>query len=200
MTDYNPERSFGFLLYDAARLLRRDFDRRARSLGLTRAQWSVLAHLKRNEGSKQAAVADTLELEPITLAYDEMGKKVAAADYLIAVQYFQLLARQIAEFMKEYDVLLTPTLGSPPLPLGSFAPTPEDPLVLGVASAFVPFTPICNATGQPAMSVPLYWNTEGLPIGTHFIGRYGDEATLYRLASQLEQARPWANRRPPASA
>lgn len=67
MTDYDPERSFGFLLYDAARLLRRDFDRRARSLGLTRAQWSVLAHLKRNEGSKQAAVADTLELEPITL-------------------------------------------------------------------------------------------------------------------------------------
>jgi DNA-binding MarR family transcriptional regulator len=67
MSDYNPERSFGFLLYDAARLLRRDFDRRARSLGLTRAQWSVLAHLKRNEGSKQAAVADTLELEPITL-------------------------------------------------------------------------------------------------------------------------------------
>jgi MarR family transcriptional regulator, transcriptional regulator for hemolysin len=67
MTDYNPERSFGFLLYDAARLLRRDFDRRARSLGLTRAQWSVLAHLMRNEGSNQAMVADTLELEPITL-------------------------------------------------------------------------------------------------------------------------------------
>ncbi|HWA41901.1 MAG TPA: MarR family transcriptional regulator [Hypericibacter adhaerens] len=67
MSDYNPERSFGFLLYDAARLLRRDFDRRARSLGLTRAQWSVLAHLKRNEGLRQAAVADTLELEPITL-------------------------------------------------------------------------------------------------------------------------------------
>ncbi|QEX16898.1 MarR family transcriptional regulator [Hypericibacter terrae] len=67
MTGYNPERSFGFLLYDAARLLRRDFDRRARSLGLTRAQWSVLAHLKRNEGSNQASVADTLELEPITL-------------------------------------------------------------------------------------------------------------------------------------
>jgi DNA-binding MarR family transcriptional regulator len=67
MTGYNPERSFGFLLYDAARLLRRDFDRRARSLGLTRAQWSVLAHLKRNEGSNQATVADTLELEPITL-------------------------------------------------------------------------------------------------------------------------------------
>ena len=67
MTTYNPDRSLGFLLYDAARLMRRDFDRRARSLGLTRAQWSVLAHLVRKEGSRQAAIADTLEIEPITL-------------------------------------------------------------------------------------------------------------------------------------
>jgi amidase len=99
--------------------------------------------------------------------------------------------------MNDYDLLLTPTLGSPPLKLGSFASTPENPLAgMQVATEFVPFTPICNITGQPAMSVPLYWNTEGLPIGTHFIGRYGDEATLFRLASQLEQARPWAHRRP----
>lgn len=140
------------------------------------------------------------ELEPITLAYDQVGQEVRAADYLVAVQYFQLLARQVAEFMKRYNVLLTPTLGSPPLPLGSFVPTPEDPLVNGIASTFVPFTPISNATGQPAMSVPLFWNAEGLPIGTHFVGRYGDEATLFRLASQLEQARPWANRLPPLSA
>jgi amidase len=139
------------------------------------------------------------ELEPITVAYNEEGKKVKAVDYLTAVQYFQFLARQVAQFMKEYDVLLTPTLGSPPLPLGAFAPTPEDPLVMGVATSFVPFTPIFNTTGQPAMSVPLFWNVEGLPIGTHFIGRYGDEATLFRLASQLEQARPWAHRRPPVS-
>jgi len=138
------------------------------------------------------------ELEPITIAYDALGKNVSAADYLIAVQYLQLLARQIAAFMKDYDILLSPTLGSPPLPLGSFVSTPEDRLALGVASRFVPFTPVFNATGQPAMSVPLYWNAEGLPIGTHFAGRYGDEATLFRLASQLEQARPWANRRPPS--
>jgi amidase len=139
------------------------------------------------------------ELEPITVFYNEMGKKVAAADYLTAVQYFQLMTRQIAEFMTGYDVLLTPTLGSPPLPLGSFVPTLEDPLVSRVAAEFVPFTPLCNMTGQPAMSVPLYWNAENLPVGTHFIGRYGDEATLFRLASQLEEARPWAGRRPPLS-
>lgn len=136
------------------------------------------------------------ELEPITVSYDEMGKKVTAADYLIAVQYFQLMTRQIAEFMTKHDVLLTPTLGSPPLPLGAFVPTPDDPLASRVAAEFVPFTPLCNMTGQPAVSVPLYWNAEGLPIGTHFIGKYGDEATLYRLASQLEQARPWIGRRP----
>jgi amidase len=139
------------------------------------------------------------ELEPITLAYDDLGRQVTAADYLIAVQYFQFLGRQIAEFMRYYDVLLTPTLGSPPIPLGSFVQTPEDSLALGIASRFVPFTPIFNTTGQPAMSVPLFWNAEGLPIGTHFVGRYGDEATLFRLASQLEQARPWAHRRPSIS-
>lgn len=141
------------------------------------------------------------ELEPGTMALDEMGRKVTASDYLLAVQYIQILGRQIAAFMKDYDVLLTPTLGSPPLPIGSFAPTAEDAMAgMRVATAFVPFTPICNATGQPAMSVPLYWNAENLPIGTHFVGRFGDEATLFRLAAQLEQARPWADRRPPVSA
>lgn len=68
------------------------------------------------------------------------------------------------------------------------------------AAGFVPFTPIQNATGQPAMSVPLYWNEAGLPIGLHFVGRFGEEATLFRLASQLEEARPWAGKIPPVSA
>jgi len=141
------------------------------------------------------------ELEPNTRALYETGKKVSASDYLLSVQYFQMLSRQIAEFMKNYDLMLTPTLGSPPLKLGSFVPTPEDPMAgMKVATEFVPFTPLCNVTGQPAMSLPLYWNAELLPIGTHFIGRYGDEATLFRLASQLEQARPWAGRRPPVCA
>ena len=62
---------------------------------------------------------------------------------------------------------------------------------------FIPFTPLFNATGQPATSVPLYWNDEGLPIGMHFVGRYGDEATLFRLAGQLEKVHPWSDRIPP---
>ena len=65
---------------------------------------------------------------------------------------------------------------------------------------FLPFTPLTNMTGQPAISLPLYWNAEGLPIGTQFAGRFGDETTLFQLAAQLEQARPWAGRRPPVCA
>jgi amidase len=65
------------------------------------------------------------------------------------------------------------------------------------SASYIPYTPICNITGQPAMSVPLYWNGDNLPIGSHFVARFGDEATLFRLAAQLEKARPWAERRPP---
>jgi len=141
------------------------------------------------------------DFEPGTWALMEMGRQVSAPAYLLAVQTLQVYSRRIAQFMEGYDVMLTPTLAEPPLPLGSFDSTPEDPMAgMRRAGLFVPFTPICNATGQPAMSVPLYWNADGLPIGTHFIGRFGDEATLFRLAAQLEAARPWANRRPPVSA
>jgi amidase len=137
------------------------------------------------------------EFEPTTWVLYEMGLKHSASNYLLAVQQIQRLSRVIAHFFVDYDVWLTPTLAQPPLPLGSFEAKPDDPLNgMRVATQFVPFTPICNATGQPAMSVPLYWNDAGLPIGTHFVGRFGDEATLFRLAAQLEAARPWADRRP----
>ena len=98
----------------------------------------------------------------------------------------------------DYDIFMTPTLGEPPLLIGEMDATADDPLKGWRRSAkFVPFTPLCNATGQPAMSVPLYWNEQNLPIGIQFAGRYGDEATLFRLAAQLEKARPWAKRVPP---
>lgn len=141
------------------------------------------------------------DFEILTWALYETGKLVSAAKYLTAVSGMQMLARQIAIFHQTYDIWLTPTLGAPPIELGLMHSTPEDPMkAFNLAAEFVPFTPIQNATGQPAMSVPLYWNEAGLPIGLHFVGRFGDEATLFRLAAQLEEARPWAGKRPPVSA
>jgi len=140
-------------------------------------------------------------LEPYTWALYQAGQQRLAYEYILGVQDLQRLSRDIARFFLDYDVWLTPTLAEPPPALGSFDPTPGNPLQgLFRSAAFMPFTPICNITGQPAMSVPLYWNDEGLPVGAHFAGRFGDEATLFRLAAQLEQARPWADRRPPISA
>jgi amidase len=138
------------------------------------------------------------QFEPLTWALYEMGRQQSASSYLISLTFLQRVARDIARFFLKYDVWLTPTLGEPPVPLGTFDSPPENPLEgLRRAIAFVPFTPICNVTGQPAMSVPLFRNSEGLPVGVHFVGRFGDEATLFRLAAQLESARPWADQRPP---
>lgn len=140
------------------------------------------------------------QFEPLTWALYEMGRQQTASSYLLSLTFLQRVAREIGRFFLKYDILLTPTLGEPPVSLGAFDSSPENPLEgLRRAEAFVPFTPICNATGQPAMSVPLYWNAKGLPVGVHFVGRFGDEATLFRLAAQLESARPWAGRRPTLS-
>jgi amidase len=137
------------------------------------------------------------QFEELTWALAERGRAISGPAYLLAVNALQSIARQVARFFLNYDVWLTPTLAEPPLPLGSFEPQAGNPLFgLERALAFVPFTPLCNATGQPAMSVPLFWNTEGVPIGTHFVGRFGEEATLFRLARQLEASRPWKARRP----
>jgi amidase len=149
--------------------------------------------------TKKAPSPDSFE--PLTWVLYEMGKKQSASAYLLSVTLLQKISRDLARASQKYDVWMTPTLAEPPVPLGSFDSPPEDPLRgYRRAESFVPFTPICNVTGNPAMSVPLFWNGEGLPVGTHFIGRFGDEATLFRLAAQLESARPWANRRPPLAA
>jgi amidase len=147
----------------------------------------------------RAATPD--QFEPLTWALCEMGRQQSASAYLVAVAVLQRVSRDIGHFFVNHDVWLTPTLAEPPVPLGTFDSPPENPLQgLARAAEFIPFTPICNVTGQPAMSLPLFWNADGLPVGTHFIGRFGDEATLFRLAAQLEAARPWASRHPPVSA
>jgi amidase len=139
------------------------------------------------------------QLEALTSLLAEMGRRRSAAELLLAVQDLQRVSRDVARFFETYDIWLTPTLAEPPLPLGSFEDS-EDPLHgLRRSAAFVPFTPIANVTGQPAMSVPLHWNSQGLPIGTHWVGHFGHEATLFRLAAQLEAAHPWAHRRPPVA-
>jgi amidase len=140
------------------------------------------------------------DYEPLTWALYEQGKKFTSGDYLAAVKKMQSISRDVARFFLDFDIFMTPTLGEPPIEIGEMDATIDDPLKGWRRSAsFVPFTPLCNATGQPAMSVPLYWNKHNLPIGIQFVGRYGDEATLFRLAAQLEKACPWAKRIPPVS-
>jgi amidase len=140
------------------------------------------------------------ELEPATWGLVELGRRKSAAEYLLAVQHLQAAARRIDRFHETFDVWLSPTLAAPPVRMGYFEAPVEDPLhTFELDSAFAAFTWIANATGQPAMSVPLHWNDENLPIGAHFTAACGREDLLIRLASQLEQARPWAQRRPPSS-
>jgi amidase len=141
---------------------------------------------------------DADELEPLTRAYWDIGKQVCAAGYLRAIEVLQRYARRVAQFFAGYDVFLTPTMSAPPLAIGQMVSTDEAPFqALEVSSRTVAYSGvIANLTGNPAMSVPLHWTDEDLPIGMHVLGRFGDEATLLRLAGQLEQARPWADRRP----
>jgi amidase len=141
----------------------------------------------------------TDELEPLTRAYWEMGRGTTAAAYLRSIEVLQRFARRVAAFLMSYDVFLTPTVSAPPLPLGEMVSSDEEPLrALEAGGRTVAYSGVvANITGNPAMSVPLHWTDDGLPIGMHFLGRFGDEATLLRLAAQLEEAQPWAERRPP---
>ena len=114
----------------------------------------------------------------------------------------QAFARGVAKFLTSIDFWLTPTMSTPPASIGEITSTEQEPFAPSNAAAPRSPTPgvVANITGSPAMSAPLWWNISGLPIGVHFLGRYGDEATLFRLASQLETARPWPSRMPPITA
>jgi amidase len=138
------------------------------------------------------------EIEPLTRALWQAGEKITAADWLLAVEDIQRFSRRVARFFTGFDAFLTPTMSSPPLPLGEMVSTSADPWrSLQVSGQTVRYAGVvANLAGNPAMSVPLWWNDDGLPVGAHFLGRFGDEATLFRLAAQLEAAQPWAGRRP----
>lgn len=148
-----------------------------------------------------------------------LGQGFTASDLITAHRYLTLSARSILGFFDDVDVLMTPVLSTLPVKIGALQPSAIEKKLLTVLGhvgggrllkklglaeqlaaqtfEFIPWTPVFNVTGQPAMSVPTGWSTDGLPIGMHFVGRFADEDTLFSLAGQLEQARPWKDRRPP---
>jgi amidase len=156
----------------------------------------IIAYWQRELG-REIGQAD---LDPLNWDDYQAGLNITGADYLFTVEEIQRFSRKIARWHHDggYDLLLSPTMRIPPTKLGAFESTPEDPMKwLEVTLSFNAFTRIQNLTGQPAMSVPLFWNEDNVPIGVQFAARFGDEATLFRLAAQLERARPWADRKPP---
>ena len=136
-------------------------------------------------------------VEPFTWEFAQVGWKHSAGDFAGTKAVINATTRSVGQFLTRYDAILTPTLGTPPPKLGHLDTVnlSFDELIKRI-NEFMTFTPIFNMTGLPAMSVPLYWNGEGLPIGVQFAFPYADEATLFRLAGQLENERPWKNRIP----
>ncbi len=177
-----------------------------------------VAHGQRSLGRK--ATARDFEVSTWTLAL--LGRNTSAADFVAAQRTLSDISRRVAPFFADHELLLTPTLSRPPVAIGELQPRRAEALVmraLGRVGAgaviqrlldatsqvdrvyeFIPFTPVFNVTGQPAMSVPLRWSAAGLPVGVQLVGRFAAEATLLRLAGQLERARPWADRVPPVHA
>jgi len=163
--------------------------------------------------------ATRADLEPATWALALLGRALRADELSNALRALGRTSRSMGAFFTRYDVLVTPVLAVPPFEIGALQPKPRERMMLELLGragsgrlfrlaglldelsaqvfAAIPYTPIFNATGQPAMSVPLHWSAAGLPIGIQLVGRYAEETTLFRLAGQLERARPWFNRLPP---
>lgn len=134
-------------------------------------------------------------LEAYTLALYEMGKGVTGGAYQQAWAVMHRLGRAMAEWHKNWDIALTPTLAQPPLALGTLDPqSPDVAATFAIMIGFSSFAALQNSTGQPAISLPLHWNADGLPIGTQLVGRFGEEARLLQLAMQLEETAPWEPR------
>jgi len=139
------------------------------------------------------------DFELLTLASAHNGRNASATDYVAAELDAFKISRTLAEFLSSCDVFLSPTLCAPPLRLGELNTMSQDlSHIAPILRRYMPGTAMFNMSGQPAMSVPLAWNSAGLPLGMMFAARFGDEATLFRLAAQLEQARPWKDKLPPA--
>jgi amidase len=155
---------------------------------------SIAANLDA-EAERRGRPIEDGEIEAPTMATYRRGQGVSATAYVRGLQALHAYARAEARLFETYDVLLLSTLGSPAIPVGWILEDPKQ--IAERLFAFMPNTQAFNNTGQPAMTVPLAWSRGGLPIGMQFVARMGGEATLFRLAGQLEQARPWFDRTPP---
>jgi amidase len=142
----------------------------------------------------------TDELEPTNAFFASMGSQTRGVDYAGAIEDMQAWTRRVATWWGDHDVLVVPTSPEPPVRLGELAPTNTDPAVGGHMGRLVSFCSPFDVSGQPAISLPLHWNDEGLPIGVQLFAAYGREDVLLRVAAQLEHARPWRDRRPPVHA
>lgn len=154
-------------------------------------------------GQMRGAPVTMEELEPRTRIYLREKGGIDAVKYVQAIEKIHAMGRAFANFMRDYDLILTPTLTREPPLIGELDVVDEQAdmdTLIECFHSYSPYTAPFNATGQPAMSVPLYWTDRGLPIGAHFVGRFGEEATLLALARQLEQEQPWIERRPPINA
>jgi Asp-tRNA(Asn)/Glu-tRNA(Gln) amidotransferase A subunit family amidase len=162
---------------------------------LTLAAANTVVNLASHPTKGRAAQAG--EVEAVTWATAKLGEKINGADYVRATQAAHRLGRQMAAFHADWDVLLTPGLATVPVKLGWIDMMMDDvDEYWRRVFAFSPFTVWFNLTGQPAMMLPIGQSPEGLPIAVQIVARYGDEATLFRLAAQLEAARPWFDRKP----
>jgi amidase len=154
-------------------------------------------------GQMRGAAVQAEELEVRTRIILRDKGNVSGAQYVGAVEWIHALGRRLAMFMQDYDVILSPVLTREPVSLGELEVHDVcmslEQLIERVHS-YSPFTALFNASGQPAMSVPLAWSANGLPVGAHFAGRFGEESTLLALAAQLERAQPWRGRVPAVNA
>jgi amidase len=140
------------------------------------------------------------DLEVLTLAMSHNAKNTSATDYVAAQLAAFQISRALADFFETCDVFLCPTLCSPPLRIGELDAMSNDlSHIPPILRRYMPATAMFNMSGQPAMSVPLAWNKAGLPLGMMFSAKFGDEGTLFRVAGQLEQTRPWRGKLPPVS-
>jgi amidase len=159
------------------------------------------------------------DVEPLTWTLGLLGRTFSSGDMVGAMRQWDTAARKMGRFFKSYDLYLTPTIAYPPARIGELQQNPAEALMMKIVNALklgwllkasgmvdqmavrglerTPFTQLANLCGLPAMSVPLYWNGDGLPCGSQFIAKFGEETTLLKLAAQLEKARPWFEKRPP---